>query len=756
MVPPKKDAFADIFQSATSSSSNSSVDRNKNLAHLQQQRINNNSSLSGLSQPLAGLSSGSSTWNEFDIFTSPSPSSSTKTDGIHQDDPFDIFNSNPQPDPKPSNVSGPIPQPAQKQHQLDSQKKNNSSSLLDDEFTDAFQEHHESHEQEQQIQEQQIKEPRQSYKEPEPFEPESFEPRSESTSAGSARDEIVAQLLDIGFPPEVSNKAIDHVGLDLQACVNFIMSGGKLGSSKSGSSRTSNSQTPRTQSPQVDDIGAKLNDLSTDFFNKASVFFNKSRDTVIKNFEQFQQTQSGRNSPNNSVPAWMVNQSEYKKNASEKKANGEKYEDYGSDEDNIDQDAIREFMMRQKQKDREKTRAKFNGSRSTSPTKSPVPQVQKASQQKQEQPVRQQKSKQPGTQQKPEPEADLLGLGGTSMSRAQKFRSGNSEEDVYVSSRRRRAAKPSAPNVPRRTTREPLNQFLQSDYDIGKEKAGSSFTNGNYDDAYINYTKCLNALPETHELRIIINSNLAITLNKLGNYKQARDHCDQGLALIDPKEVSDVDYIINGKPVKFWYTKLLSRKAEALEMIESFEESLACYMELVTKLGVNDKKTMDAKRRVHSIVNPPPKPKSKSKPTATKPVQASKPLNNDNLKRVQESNKKQQDKDNLKYQLHDKVQARVTSWSNGKEDNLRSLLMSLPDVLPAHLGFPFLTTKKITINDLMLPKKVKINYMKVISSIHPDKLNSLNLQVEDEMLCQAVFITLNKSWDMFKEQNGIN
>lgn len=80
--------------------------------------------------------------------------------------------------------------------------------------------------------------------------------------------------------------------------------------------------------------------------------------------------------------------------------------------------------------------------------------------------------------------------------------------------------------------------------------------------------------------------------------------------------------------------------------------------------------------------------------------------------------------------------------------------MSLDDIIPSKLGLPFATTKKLTINDLMLPKKVKINYMKVISSIHPDKL--INLELEDKMVCEAVFITLNKAWDIFKEQNGMN
>ncbi len=52
----------------------------------------------------------------------------------------------------------------------------------------------------------------------------------------------------------------------------------------------------------------------------------------------------------------------------------------------------------------------------------------------------------------------------------------------------------------------------------------------------------------------------------------------------------------------------------------------------------------------------------------------------------------------------------------------------------------------------MLPKKVKINHMKAIA-IHPDKLS--NLQLQDKMICQGVFVVLNKAWDAFKQQNNM-
>jgi hypothetical protein len=182
-------------------------------------------------------------------------------------------------------------------------------------------------------------------------------------------------------------------------------------------------------------------------------------------------------------------------------------------------------------------------------------------------------------------------------------------------------------------------------------------------------------------------------------------------------------------------------------------------MELVSRLGVSDKKVMDGKRRVNDIVNPKPKPTPKPTPKAApkatpKAPAAPKPSNPaSNLTRIQKQNAEAKAREEEMFKLHDKVHEQLQAWSNGKEDNIRTLLTTLPDIIPERLGFPFVSDKKIGLGDLMLPKKVKINYMKVISAIHPDKLS--NLQLQDKMICQGVFVVLNKAWDTFKQQNNM-
>lgn len=606
--------------------------------------------------------------------------------------------------------------------------------------------------------------------------------------------------MDIGFPVDVSNHAIATVGPNLQACVNFIMNGGK-NLPRAPSRPSSRSHTRQ----QEHDLSSTINDLSSDLLSKAAIFYNKSKKTVLKNIEQLQQgpgQQGGRGSSDDNLPAWMRNQHKYKKDAVERKQNGEKFEDYGSDDENINREEINRYMESQKQRDREKqkqridnfkeaARKKMNGSpsqerrareserpssrgehsirsseRPPSRGEHSIGGLERPSSSSQVQ--RDSRSSTPVSRKLPSiptskpsvSEDNLLDLG-PQLSRAERFKMSNNDDDVVVSRRRRpasglRSSTPSAsPSInslspPPTTSSEPLNAFQRSDFEVSKAKATDLFTNGDYDSAHNAYLKCLEALPPNHELRIIIYSNLALTSTKTGSYKQAREFCDLGMGLVG-EEFKKSLYTINDKTIKSWYVKLLSRKAESLEQLESYKEALDSYLELVSQFGVTDKKVLDGKRRVNNILNPPVKAPT---PVRAKKIETKSNSSNEALKRIRDQNEEEKRQDELKFKLHDEIQDRLFQWSNGKEDNLRSLLMALPNILPERLGFAFVTTKKITLNDLMLPKKVKINYMKVISSIHPDKLGKF--EAEDKMICQGVFVILNKAWDNFKDQNGIS
>ncbi|QBM90609.1 hypothetical protein METSCH_F01930 [Metschnikowia aff. pulcherrima] len=804
MVPPKKDAFSDLFNYAHGGSRKASPNPSLNDLPLKQPGQAHSKATStdtwadldilspnlvlspAISKPLTPVNSGVHGSGErlvsranhvaevdpFAVFEKDGITATQKaTSQTNNDDIFDFLGLSSRNDGKGDILDSRETSAEDIDAPRLPQRPKNGTALLDDDFTDAF-----------------TNDTPEARQVPSPANELSPNLRhNREASESDERDHILAALISEGFPIGIANKAIDRVGPDLEKCTRLIVM---------------SSVRPEQGKQSPKDLGGAFQDMSNDLYKKASWFLDKSKKTVIKNINNFQNQRVRRDG--NDMPAWIANQHKYKGQAIERRAGGESYEDYGSDEENIDKDEIRRLVQAQRQKEIERQRQRLEtmGRSSSSSSKSSLTSENfKAENLPSQRPnldsssshtqgvangienvqstttsrgfkthlAQLDASHNRPTLSNPLPshtsegnakrdsasssstEVDLLGLesSANSLSRAQRFKQDLQKELSYVSPSRHRKAKPLASSrSPRPAVSGALDTFAQSDYETHKAKGAEAFSSGDYDNALNAYKKCLESLPQKHELRIVITANLALTAIKIGNFRLASQHCEDGLALVGDS-FGDSDWYISEKHIKYWYVRLLARKAESLEMLENFSASLECYMFLITKLGVNDKKTMDAKRRINNIVNPPQevsKPVSKPSPSAV-------PASTKNLDHVKKHHMREKLQEQQKFQLHDLVNDKVEQWSHGKEDNLRSLLMSLGDVLPLHLGFPFITSKKITINDLMLTKKVKVNYMKVISSIHPDKLGAL--QLEDQMICQAVFVTLNKAWDQFKIQNNI-
>lgn len=754
MVPPKKDAFADLFLTA--------VGTNKKL---------DTTPMNELKPAVPTANTVKTNWSNLDVLSpnistnvsrklSPVASNSTSIDPFSI---FDLGNSLPRDSPnRPTNAS-PL-------------KGVQGDSLLDDEFTDAF-----------------ISKPQPPIKSTPPTDPQHTRNGNEGQASrplhtkdsenstprngiSQANDNLLAELVDIGFSVEDSNQAIECVGNDLQSCVNYIMSKNL----SKNETQNSNRHQVRQKSP---DLNAKINDVSNKLYSTASWFLDKSKKTVIGGINNLQQ-QHQNNQPSNGRPSWMKDQHKYKSGAIEKK-NGQTFEDYGTDDENIDAEEIQKIIAQQQQRERERQKERLSRSSSQSnlslfqklyinelpqpPLRIGTPQYNRASTPNKlnspqviSRPQSSQSSREGSSVPSEKPSApaqiesvDLLGMLADNpiSSPAQRFKQNNSmsgNEDSFGIQIRRRQTSPSKGSVPRMATNEALNAFQQSDYETFKEKGTEAFTRGDFHDALEAYTKCLESIPKKHELRIVLTANLALTAIKLGNYRLANENCDEGIGLVG-ESYADPNWQINSKGVRYWLIKLLMRKAESLELMERFRDALDCLMLLISKHNVTDLKVMEAKRRVGKIVNPPkakPKPQPKSSSPSIKTTTSS-----EEVARVRKQHEKERKEEDLKFKLHDQINEKIILWSGGKETNIRALLMSLKDILPQRLGFPFITDKVITMNDLMLTKKVRINYMKVISSIHPDKLDSFS--VEDRMICQLVFVTLNKAWDEFKVQNHI-
>ena len=97
------------------------------------------------------------------------------------------------------------------------------------------------------------------------------------------------------------------------------------------------------------------------------------------------------------------------------------------------------------------------------------------------------------------------------------------------------------------------------------------------------------------------------------------------------------------------------------------------------------------------------------------------------------------------------VQKQITKWKGGKDANLRALLSTLQNILPNEIAS---TLQPIGLNELLMPKQVKIKYMKVIARVHPDKVPA-GLSIRDQLLAKGVFEGLNTSWEAFKLSNAV-
>lgn len=267
-----------------------------------------------------------------------------------------------------------------------------------------------------------------------------------------------------------------------------------------------------------------------------------------------------------------------------------------------------------------------------------------------------------------------------------------------------------------------------------REKANEAYKRGDYAAAYQSFSTALGMLPDRHPITIVIRSNRATTALKTGEPKSAIDDAEVILGLIGPAkgEMETID-LCNGespKPMRDFFGKALMRKAEALEQLERWGDAASTW-KLAVECGHGGSTSIQGRNRSEKaagISKPPPKPaaSARKKPTpAPKKTSALSELgggassgqDSAAVNRLREANIAAERVDEERFALSEGVDARIANWKNGKQDNLRALLGSLDTVLWPEAGW-----KKINMSELVLPHKVKIQYMKGIAKVHPDKV----------------------------------
>ncbi|GME73244.1 unnamed protein product [Ambrosiozyma monospora] len=471
-------------------------------------------------------------------------------------------------------------------------------------------------------------------------------------SESDLKDEALAELIDMGFPIERANAALDSTesGHDINGAISYLMN--EAHAKTRPAQHTSRSNSHYSEHGDQEDLGAMVSDLSTEFMNKASLFFNTGRKKLQEGLDMYKQQQFEKS---NNQPAWMRNQEKYKANSMHLPGD--------EDEEEMDPETMRRLVEQQRLKEKklraEKERAikedllkrqheasmQRQQQHQSSVFDAPKPRRRPASRtsstassSRQHTPVPSSSGSQhnspsasttssPSTAStrphvaQPQPtkakradEALLDMLNAPIVtktpppSRLDRLRNSNVDsEQVYTSSKRRGASNRSRTSTPASSSSSsvklpqvPISDAQKSRFISARTEANDLFKKGDFPRALELFETSLSALPSGHPFQIIAYSNLATVYSKTGNSKLQLESADKGLALIrsiseNVKELDSVT-IEDDKSVKSFWVKLVSRKAESLEHLEKYQDALAAY-NLLIENGSASKPIMDGRRR---------------------------------------------------------------------------------------------------------------------------------------------------------------
>jgi tetratricopeptide (TPR) repeat protein len=588
-----------------------------------------------------------------------------------------------------------------------------------------------------------------------------------------SRDEAISAIVDMGFDIDQANDALNHTstGVDVQQAISYIMNAAhqkaraKQGLPKEHESHSSSGSSSvfsgKSTEQYFNNFSNILGNVSSKVVNEASRFFNSP------------------STSSDGKPAWMKEQSRYKS----------QNRDYEEDPGELDEETIRRLTLKENEKqrhrdlERQRERMQRDHPTRTETSSAPIPTLRPP-----KQPARAHSTRPSSSQQQIPPEqgnkqqedVDLFAPlpSKSSRSREQEVdlfsspapprRPTYNNDEMKTSSRRRNKPSSSIPTPQKvnqvRTANSSISSTQLEFFKDSREQGGIAFKNGDFATALTHYQTALDALPSAHPLRIIAYSNCITAYFKAGENKKVLELAELANVLIGPERGVNED-VEPGKPIKDFWIKINTKKAESLEHLEKFKEAQNVWVELIEN-GSATKISLDGKRRCQSNLAPPPAKHSTPKPAASesrqsasksapesihmrKPQVGPRPPNSEAVKKIQESNKALEQFEQDKYKLYDQVEAKVNSWKHSKEDNLRALLSTLQNILWSSANW-----KPVNMSDLVIPKKVKITYLKAVAKVHPDKL-SQDASSEEKLIAQSVFVVINQAWETFKQQNGI-
>nr|XP_019014133.1 uncharacterized protein I206_00215 [Kwoniella pini CBS 10737]OCF52914.1 hypothetical protein I206_00215 [Kwoniella pini CBS 10737] len=610
-------------------------------------------------------------------------------------------------------------------------------------------------------------------------------PRQSSTDLSSSPPpHIVGQIVEMGFSPAQARQALakTSTGLDVQAAMEVLLGGSNAQAERQrgeeefdeddgdfvererqrreeedrerrrrrrqGPSR--DSVTPRsaeerereaeaTAQDQAEKYLAQASEIGTNMFNKATSFWNSSKEKALKVYEEQRKAMEanaaaggsgeGRKPVKDGRPKWMT---EGNSDISDE-ITGDK--SGFRDDDEIDALRIRQDRQRNGAGSSIKITAK-SSTRANPPPNDASSSSYRSSKER----------------------ADLLFA---------------DEAPKYISPARH-PKKPTTPSMPISRSPVPVKPLPSrqlvsaTPHQIEKSssfkvKGNDHFKLGRFAEAESSYTTAITQLPAGHLFLIPLYNNRAAARLKLGDSAPAVEDCTLVIDLIGPTYHPSKEAALPvevTKDVKLYdgLVKAFSKRAQAWEMGEKWKKALEDWEKLLGMdliplgSGASSTKNLAAEgaRRarkmlegdsgVKSIANKPvvnsvvkPKPQASAKTADVNRSAA--------VSELRAQAKALEVEDEQRLALKDVIESRLNNWKNGKETNLRALIASLDSILWDDILKGGL---KVGIHELISEKQVKIKYMKVIARLHPDKLNSQNTTVEQRMLANGAFGTLNE------------
>lgn len=550
-------------------------------------------------------------------------------------------------------------------------------------------------------------------------------PRPPRSRPNTYNDQKIAQMVDMGFEVQDAERALGAMEGSVRGAVSWLMA----------DAQGLELPTPKRNVGRDGDFGEVASQIGASMFATATSLFNKGRKEISKAYKEWEGTSSGA-ANSDGQPAWMRNQEKYERRArrleqdQRRETKQPQFRETGehvsvakppsidarraTSDDSMPSRPPRPARISRAQMFREKQAQRLKSSPSPSPSPAPAPSPSPAP----AQPSNSEKSSSPAVASSyKEPEVDLLNLTETNAT------------PTSVAG-------------------------IQSELAVAAKAAGlNAFTRGDYDTAVNEFSAALSAVPSGHIGRVVLLSNRAAAFLNAGDMKAALDDANEGIASL-PDKGQGINF--EGKDMKDIWVKLVTRQGQAAENLERFSLALDAY-KLLLDNGYATAKILEAKRRCQQALDPdidkkatkPDKPKPRRRGWGTTGAEPTTAAGKAALEKVRREHRAEAQDDAERDRLREVVSTRVESWKAGKEENLRALLASLHEVLWANSGW-----LPVNMTDLVVPKKVRLSYMKAIAKTHPDKVPS-TAPMEVKLISQSVFVVIQSAWEKFRTENGL-